>query len=546
MSSQLAGSASSVRDSDSGRPVKDRKAWLRWFFGPVDIASLAFFRMAFGAIMVWEVCRYFGYGWIGRYYIEPAFHFTYYGFGWVQPWPGDGMYLHFLALGALALFIAAGFMYRLSMTLFFLGFTYVFLLDQALYLNHFYLISLLSFLMIFVPAHRAFSVDARLRPALRSDTVPAWVLGLIAAQVGIVYFYGGIAKLNADWLRGEPMRMWLAARSDFPLIGPLFTREWTVYLFSYGGLFVDLLAVPLLLWRRTRVPAFLVLVAFHLMNANLFSIGIFPWFMIAATLLFFPPSWPRIAARLKVGELFSPAAWSRTGRQTQPPRERWRNGLQSVPGTFSLGPGKAAVLGLLALYLAVQLLVPLRHHLYPGNVNWTEEGHRFAWHMKLRDKEALERFVAVDPANETATVIRTQDYIDLDQAADMSTRPDMILQLSHHIADDLRENGNEDVEVRALVAASLNGREPQMLIDPGADLATERRTLAPADWIEPLEGPLPDPAGKNPQERMFGPGFGKYQREIRQTVRAEFSGMEIIRPERPQQDSGRDAAGGGG
>ena len=175
-----------------------RGAFFSRLFEPVDIASLIFFRIAFGAIMVWEVAKYFVHGWIKLDYIDPDYHFSYYGFGWVQQWPGNGMYFHFLALGVMAACIALGLWYRVAATLFFLGFAYVFLLDQALYLNHFYLIVLVSFLMIFIPAHRSFSLDALLRPGLRSRTVPAWALWILAAQMGIVYFYGGLAKLNGD------------------------------------------------------------------------------------------------------------------------------------------------------------------------------------------------------------------------------------------------------------------------------------------------------------------------------------------------------------
>ncbi len=210
--------------------AKSRGTFPDRLFAPIDIASLVFFRIAFSAIMLWEVCRYYFYGWIELFYIEPAFHFTYYGFGWVRPWPGEWMYLHFLALGVLAAFIALGFLYRLSAILFFLGFAYVFLLDQTNYLNHFYLISLISFLMIFIPAHRAFSVDAKCLPEIRSDTAPAWALWLLLTQLGIVYFYAGLAKLNGDWLLGEPMRMWLADERGFPIIGPLFTEGSFLYL----------------------------------------------------------------------------------------------------------------------------------------------------------------------------------------------------------------------------------------------------------------------------------------------------------------------------
>lgn len=132
-------------------------------FARVDVASLACFRVAFGAVMAWEIVRYLRNGWIASYYIRPAFHFKYYGFGWVEPWPGHGMYLHFAALGVLALCLMLGLWYRLVAAFFFAGFAYVLLLDQAYYLNHFYLIALLSLLLAFVPADGALSVDARRR-----------------------------------------------------------------------------------------------------------------------------------------------------------------------------------------------------------------------------------------------------------------------------------------------------------------------------------------------------------------------------------------------
>ena len=453
-----------------------RPSWRRPF-APLDIAALVYFRIAFGAIMLWEVWRYFDHGWIARYWIEPAFHFTYYGLGWVRPWPGVGMYVHFAVLGVLALFIMLGVRYRLSAALFFLGFTYAFLLEQARYLNHFYLISLLSFLLIFIPAHRAGSVDAWLRPALRRGTAPAWALHLLRFQIGVVYVFGGIAKLNADWLGGEPMRTWLARRTDVPVIGPFFTEEWVVYLFSYGGLLFDLLVVPLLLWRRTRPFAFGVAVLFHLTNAHLFSIGIFPWFMIAATALFFSPDWPRRLLRLG-RQPVAVARWRRPRLGRRGAREWRRAGL-------ALG----------AAYVAVQVAVPLRHALYPGNASWTEEGHRFAWHMKLREKRGAVRFdVRRGGPDAWAWEVDPRTHLTKWQARKMAGRPDMILQFAHFLAEEASGPAGAPVEVRAHVEASLNGRRPQRLIDPAVNLAAERRSLRPAAWIEPLAHPAAAPA----------------------------------------------------
>ena len=429
--------------------------------------------------MLWEVFRYFSHGWISRYYIEPQIFFTYTGFGWITPWPGAGMYLHFVGLGVFAVGILVGFYYRVAASLFFLGFTYVFLLDQARYLNHFYLIILFSFLLIFLPAARAFSIDARLNPSLRAETAPGWTLWLLRAQIGIAYFFGGVAKLNSDWLRGEPMRMWLARRTDFPVIGQFFREEGVVYGFIVGGLLLDLLIVPLLLWRRTRLVAFLAAVAFHLLNAQLFSIGIFPWFMLLATVIFFPPDLPRRSLNFF------------RRRTHQPPLT---GGPKDAPpaSTFATAPGRDRMIAVLvAGYVGVQLLVPLRHFLYPGDVNWTEEGHRFSWHMKLRDKDAEAVFFVLDRKSGKTWTVEPARLLKSHQRDKMAAFPDMILQLSHFIADEMRRGGYPDVEVRARVTASVNGRTPQLLVDPTVDLSRERRTLLSARWILPLTEPLP-------------------------------------------------------
>src|SRR5947209_5308491 len=264
--------------------------WAQQLFVQVDITPLVRFRIAFGVIMLWEVGRYFVYNWIFEDFVQPEFFFTYYGFSWVHPWPGPGMYIHFALLGVCAMAIALGLFYRVATILFFLGFTYVFLIDQARYLNHFYLVCLYSFLLMFVPAHHSVSLDARWRPRIKSGLVPAWSLWVLRAQICVVYLMGGIAKLSSDWLQGEPMRLWLHQRTAFPVIGRFFHHEWMVYAFSYSGLLFDLLIVPMVLWRRTRALAFGLAVIFNLMNAQLFQIGIFPWLTLGATVLLFAGS----------------------------------------------------------------------------------------------------------------------------------------------------------------------------------------------------------------------------------------------------------------
>lgn len=437
---------------------------------PVDAASLVFFRIAFGLLMVVEVARYLLYGWVDALYTGPAVRFPYLGFEWVRPWPGDGMTLHFLALGALGLCIAVGLAYRLCAALFCAGFGYLFLIDQSLYLNHFYLIALVSFLLVFVPAHRSFSLDARLRPRLRAATVPAWALWLLRFQIALPYVFGGIAKLSPHWLSGAPMRLLLLGRfgTGSPRTDALVADEVVVMAFTYGGLLLDLLVVPLLLFRPTRAPAFAAAVLFHLTNAWLFEIGIFPWFMIAATTLFLAPDWPR---RL-------------LGRERPTPVEAPQS-LGAPPARPRLGALAVTAAG---LWIAVHVALPFRHHLYPGDVAWTSEGDRFAWRMMLNVTSSTFTFHVTHPASGESWSVQPAELLETRQQEALASSSDAVLQLAHLLAQRWRERGYEDVEVRVRAHQSLNGGPPALWIDPEVDLAREPRSLAPKPWMRPTGG----------------------------------------------------------
>ena len=94
--------------------------------------------------------RFWLKGWIETIYIQPNFHFSYFGFEWVKPL-GNYTYILFIICGLAAIFIALGFKYRMAIITFFLSFTYIELMDKTIYLNHYYFISMMSFLMIFLP-----------------------------------------------------------------------------------------------------------------------------------------------------------------------------------------------------------------------------------------------------------------------------------------------------------------------------------------------------------------------------------------------------------
>jgi vitamin K-dependent gamma-carboxylase len=423
-------------------------------FSAVDAASLAVLRMAFGVLMFCEALLYLKRGWVRALFVEPSFHFSFPGFGWVKPLPGEGMNVVFVLLALASLMVALGLLYRVAAVLFFLLITYVFLIDAAEYLNHLYLICLIAFVMIFAPAQRIWSLDARRMAASRVRSIPMAWIWLLRLQVGIPYFYGGLAKLNGDWLRGEPLRMWLARRVDFPWVGKWFTEEWVVYLFSYGGLLLDLAFVPMLLWKRTRLPAYALVLGFNGMNAWLFDIGIFPWMMMAASLVFFPPDWPRF------------------GKMGTRPRD-----------AVVVMLGKPMMVAM-ALWMAVQLLLPFRHWVYPGDVAWTEEGHMFAWRMKLRDKQSQEMTFRVrDPQSGHEWGIEPGDFLTERQNERMAGQPDLIHQFAIHLAEEYRREYGMTVEVRVDAIVSVNGGKAAPLIDPEVDLATQPRDLRCKPWI---------------------------------------------------------------
>lgn len=449
-------------------------------FEAVPIDWLTVYRIAFGTVMCWYACRSLASGVVRLFYVTPLHHFPYPGFEWVRPIDfsvkiGEQVYefiqIEYTCLALMALLIAIGLFYRFAAVVFAVGFTHVFLLDKSYYQNHDYLVTLLAWLLVFLPANRATAVDAILWPKLRARFIPAWTLWLIRFQIAVPYFFGGLAKIDADWLRGQPMRAALPQKVDAAFIGgPWFQEEWCVQLVIWGGLLFDLFIVPALLWQRTRLPAFCLCVAFHLTNSLIWTIGIFPWLMIAATTVFFEPDWPRrIAAIL-----------------TRRPR--------TVVATDSLrSPSRSArwiTVTVLAMFVTWQLLLPLRHLWTPGNPHWDEMTHHFSWHMLLRAKETGLRIYITDPKSGRTGTADLRSHVTARQLGVIARDPMMIYQLCHHVRDDLERRGYHGMEIRVLALISLNGRRPQPIIDPHVDLATALIGTGVPDWVMPLQEPF--------------------------------------------------------
>lgn len=429
---------------------------------PVDAASLAIFRIGFGALMLVAVLRFFAHGWIAEYFLQPTHFFKYWGFGWVRSWPGPFMYVHFAAMALCALGVMLGYRYRASVLGFGALFAYAHLIDKTNYLNHYYLVVCLCAVMALLPLHACWSVDAKRRPSVARHWLPTWMLWTLRAQLGVVYVFGGIAKLNADWLvTAQPLSIWLARHSELPVLGALFEEPWAAHVMSWAGAVFDLSIVPLLLMRRTRPLAYLCIGGFHLLTARLFQLGMFPYIMMFGSLLFSSPSWPReLATRLRLRPL----------RQALAP---------SAPASFRA----SWAWPVLGVYFALQLALPLRHWLYPGSTCWTEQGYRFSWNVMRMEKNGSVDFRVVEPSSGRTYRVSPLELFTPYQTKMMAPQPDMVLQAAHLVAAEFRARGVRAPAVYVDAFASLNGRAMQRLIDPNVDLASQADDLSNKPWI---------------------------------------------------------------
>lgn len=419
----------------------------KWLFKRIDNSALVVFRIMFGFLLAAEAFGAIFTGWIRRVFIEPEFTFNFIGFEFLQPLPGNGMLWYYGMLGVFGLFVMIGFKYRFSIFMYTVLWAAVYLMQKSSYNNHYYLLMLLCFLMILVPAHKYASVDVWKKPALKEISMPRWVWLLLVLQMWIVYTYAAIAKLYPDWLNGSLPAILMKAKQDYWLVGDFLQQHWVHLTIAWFGILFDLLIIPLLLWKRTRIFAFLAAIFFHLFNSFIFHIGIFPYLALAFTIFFFPTK--------KINRYFL-----------------WKKPYYSA-GEVIIPPRRKLIIGFLSIWLLVQIALPVRHWFIPDIVLWTEEGHRLSWRMMLRSKAGFIQYKVVDKENPQDTIfIQNSRYLSPKQLRALPSKPDMIWQFAQRIEDGFEKNGQK-VEIYVDSQVSVNGREYVPFIDPKVDLAAE-------------------------------------------------------------------------
>jgi hypothetical protein len=416
--------------------------------------------------MLLSTIRFWLLGWIETHYLAPKIHFKYYGFEWVEVISPTFIYaLHILMLLA-AFCVMIGLWYRVAAIILFLTFTYTQLIDLTYYLNHYYFVSLVCFLLIFVPANRYFSVDVWQKPELQKTVVPKWTIWIFQAQIAFVYIYAGIAKINYTWLfEALPLKIWLPANDQLFLIGKLFTLKITPYLFSWVGMLYDCFIIFFLLWRKTRIWAYLLVIIFHALTGLLFQIGVFPLVMIGVTLIFFSPQWhyKLLATLAKITK------------------------IKTIKFDFAkpLLQQKISLFTKISLgvYFTFQILFPFRYLFYEGNMFWTEQGYRFGWRVMLMEKAGTATFYVKDSQTQKEGEVVNSEFLTAEQEKQMAMQPDLILQFAHYLAKYYEKKGVKNPQVRAEVYVTLNGKPSQLLIKPQLDLTKIKDSWAEKTWI---------------------------------------------------------------
>lgn len=438
----------------------------QWLSEPVDGNVLGLFRWVFGLFMAYEAWVYYSMGLIEQGFFAPKILFKFEGFDWVHLLPQPAMVAVLAIMGVSALLVALGVFFRASCWVLALSYTFIFLQEKSYYNNHIYLFILLSVLLSTTDAHR-FLVPFRWK-GVRLPTIthlPRWQPFMFQFMVMIVYFYGGLTKLKGDWLfRREPIHTMLDIMPASHWMAPLIKNDAAVYILTYGGLLLDLLA-PLLLWYKPiRRWALIPFIGFHLTNSQMFNdIGIFPFVMLGALFLYFETQEMPWFQRL-------------LGKQAQP------------VGPVVLPVTPQWVRQTLVMFFVLQLLLPFRGFFLPNDMDWTGIGKNFAWRMKV-DTRPLEEFEFTVRHPQTGQVfpVHENTYVNPSQLLLLGNDVRAIAAFARFIREEAAQQGVPDGIVNARVVVRYNGRPPQLLVRSDVDLASVSYSpFQKLDWVVPL------------------------------------------------------------
>lgn len=436
------------------------KAFIDKLFSPINPIHLGIFRIGLGLLFMFEAAYFMSTYLVEDYLMKPKYLFNY-DFLPLNPLEEGPMKAIIWAMFLAGALIALGLWQRIAAFVYFISLSYIFLLEKVFYNNHIYLFALIALMLVFIPADAALSIKSK-RANQPIQGPLGWHIWLLRFQLMVVYFFGGVAKINYDWLTNlEPTKTLLAAKG--------ITSDFAIYFITYGGMVFDLTIGFMLLWKRTRLLGMIGVIVFNLSNHYLFDdINIFPFFMLFATIVFLDSE--------TVGQWVS---------------KRFKNiKIQKEFKPYGPNYRKIAVAAL-GVYVLFQLWMPLRHLMFDSNVDWSGEGQRFAWRMKIQTRTVAEmKFGIFDLDTKQIYPVKINQHIAKEQADQMILQPHMILDFAHYLGEFARtEMKLKNVMVKAKAAVSMNGRRPQYMVNPDVDLLKKKWDPGNNSWIVPLQDP---------------------------------------------------------
>uniref|UniRef100_A0A7N8X9B8 Gamma-glutamyl carboxylase n=1 Tax=Mastacembelus armatus TaxID=205130 RepID=A0A7N8X9B8_9TELE len=485
---------------------------------PTDPASLGIFRCLFGLLMAIDITQERGLTHLDYKYLDGAPVCRFPLFNFLQPLPMDWMYLVYVVMFLGAFGIMLGCFYRLSCLMFISTYWYIFFLDKTTWNNHSYLYGLIGFQLTLMDGNRYWSVDGLRRPSIRNAHVPLWNYTVLRAQIFIVYFIAGIKKLDADWVEGYSMS-YLAHHWLFDPFKLIFPVELVSLLVIHGGgLVLDLTAGYLLFFDATRPYAFLFVTYFHCMNSQLFSIGMFPYTMLATSALFCYPDWPRrFFARFPA---FLRVVLPSTSPTTQPSTSCVYSETQATSTGRQETPSHKLGAIFTILYLIEQFFMPYSHFVTQGYNNLTNGLYGYSWDMMVHSRS--HQHVKITYKDGKTGEIGYLNPGVFTQSRRWKDHGDMLKQYATCLSQLLPRYNISDPEIYFDIWVSINERFQQRIFDPRVDIVkADWSPFRPITWLMPLLVDL------SPWRTKFQEIEGSLDNQTEIVFIADFPGLHL-------------------
>lgn len=459
----------------------DLKKLYTWLQKPVAHTPILVFRIVFSLCLLIQTYYFLSEGFINENIIKPFTLFPF--FESIQPIENITVFNilinPMMILAYIMLLSNIGMLFnkvsRMSTFIFFICFTYFWLLDKGYFNNHYYFISIICFLIALINPKSSFK---------QNIYVPRISLFCLQAMVFIIYFLAGVNKLNPYWLIDmQPMSHILETQSN-ATGNTFFINPIVLSIMNYGGVFYDLSIGFLLFCKPTRLLGFILVFVFNIINYFLFKeigeIGVFPLIMISTLILFINPQ--------SLNDLFK--------LNKKPKIEIRQNKWVNI---------------VIICFLLIQIILPFRHLLIKGHVDYNTMGQRFSWRMKTMYKKPytdghIQFDVFLQPNNLNLQPLTSfslyqiekfsQDnklpkmYLTEKQKTALFYYPDMLPVFAKKTKELILQHNKMpdafDIVIKAKCEMGFMGRAPQSVINSSVDLTRVSSTNT-NNWLHKLQ-----------------------------------------------------------